>query len=120
MARSTFEEFRDEIARRSVNGPEGWALVAGFDERGYVLMLQQAKNEREPMVRVGCRYFTLKQARAHYVSRGRNCNRSMRRTAAQMLMLIGLAVQSAKTKGLIARSYKFNTTPRKASNARTR
>lgn len=117
MARDTFEAFQAERLRIDITPgwSEGrpWCLFVGFDTRRYPVFLQQAADEKEPMVRVGCRYETLKGIRKHYVPAGRNWSRRSRKSAAQMLMLIGLAVDTAKTRSLIASTVRFNTTPRK-------
>ncbi len=92
-----------------------WSILAGYDERGYAIRLQKCSDEAEPMVRAGCRYLTLKDARKHWVADWRNRAASEQRTAAQVLMLIGLAVATAKHKGLVSAKLRFNTTPRKVS-----
>lgn len=102
-------------AARINNGANGWSILAGYDERGYAIRLQKCSDEAEPMVRAGCRYLTLKDARKHWVAAWRNRAASEQRTAAQVLMLIGLAVDTAKRKGLVSAKLRFNTTPRKVS-----
>jgi hypothetical protein len=115
MANNTFEPFRDSHldAHKTTSSEQGWCICAGYDPRGYTVMLQQTKGELEPMVRVGCRYMTLREARKHYVSRGRNDNHWRRTTSRHMLALIGVAVETAKYIGCLDDRVKFNTTPRK-------
>ncbi|MGO3930835.1 hypothetical protein [Rhodopseudomonas pseudopalustris] len=108
-----YPQHRDRVSFLRIG--RNWSILAGYDMRGYAIRLQQCTDEREPMVRAGCKYLTLKEARKHWVSAGRNDTISRRRTAAQVLMLIGLAVEAAKYNGLIDGKVRFNTTPRKAS-----
>lgn len=115
MAKHTFDDFRKLVSgNRSAGGVHEWCILVGFDERGYALFLQKAADESGPMVRVGCRYATLKEIRKHYVSHDRNCGPVARRTAKQMLDLIGIAVDAAKFKGWLPSDFpRFNTAPRK-------
>lgn len=118
MSMNFWESFRnahgeETRAQRIVDARkrESWCLISGYDERGHVVMLQKCVGEEEPMVRVGCRYMTLQEVRKHYVSQNRNYN--SRRTARGMLVLIGIAVDTAVRKGWLPKDTKFNTTPRK-------
>lgn len=110
MSRDTFDNARRQNNpefRFARNDTRGWFVISGRDPRGYVVMLQQTTNEKEPMVRAGCKYKTLKAAR--------NWDNRSRRTAAQMLALIGIAVATAQRNGWLSRKIKFNTTPRKVT-----
>lgn len=112
MAKETFDDFRKALSQ--VHGHYGsWCIVGGFDERGYALTVQKSEHEKEPMVRVGCRYLTLSKARSHYVSRNRNYGVERRRTAKQMLALINVAVAAAICKRWLPNSARFNAAPRK-------
>jgi hypothetical protein len=113
MGKNTFIEHRPE--RSSGYDSRGWFIVSGHDERGYAVMVQQCRDERQPMVRVGCRYKSLKEIRAYYVSRSRNNSETDRRTAQQILSLIKIAVETVTYKGWLERKIKFNATPRKVS-----
>ncbi len=115
MAKDTFDLFRNSKSDMGwlFNSEASWCIHAGNDERGYVCVVQKAADEKQVMVRVGCRYFTLKEARTHYVSKWRNRGPSLRVTARRMLALIEIAVATAKYKGWINKSVKFNATPRK-------
>jgi len=119
MARDTFSPengYDKHLLNAGItNLGHSWSILAGYDERGYAIRLQKNRDEREPMVRAGCQYMTLKEARRHWVSAGRNYAPSVRRTSAQVLALIGIAVATAKAKGWIKSSVRFNTTPRKIS-----
>lgn len=116
MAKHTFDDFRNFATTncRTTGNAHAWCILVGFDARDYALFLQKAGDENEPMVRVGCRYATLREIRWHYVSHDRNCGPIARRTAKQMLDLIGIAVDTAKRKCLLPSDFpRFNTTPRK-------
>lgn len=131
MSRDTFAEFitkcgsktigrsfvdagePDRLFGRAPNPTRGWALFCGYDERGFAVIIQKAVNDRAIMVSVGCRWKSLGDARAHWVSVQRNRNAKDRRTAKQILLLIGIGVARAREAGWTKIS--FNSTPRKVS-----
>jgi uncharacterized protein YjbI with pentapeptide repeats len=43
-----------------------WIIQGAARSDGYFFFLQQLKDDKEPMVKAGCRYFTLAQAREHW------------------------------------------------------
>lgn len=103
----------DKLFGRRPDPSKGWSLFCGFDERGYAIFVQKAADDREIMVRAGCRWKTLKAARAHWVSASRNGNAEERRTAKQILLLISSGVTRARTSGWTKKT--FNSRPRKVT-----
>lgn len=45
-----------------------WIIQSTTRSDGYAFFLQKLTNDAEPMVKAGCRYFTLAQAKAHWES----------------------------------------------------
>lgn len=74
---------------------------------GYVIMLQWDLDLDKPMIRAGCRYYTLAQARRHWARKDHHRGRE---ACAEVLMLIGSLVRRAKSDGCLDRRYKFNET----------
>lgn len=103
----------DRLFGRSPDPSRGWAMLCGYDERGFAIVIQKAADDREIMVRAGCRWKTLKAARAHWVSACRNSNAKERRSSKQILMLIGIGLTRARDRGWTKKH--FNSTPRKVS-----
>jgi hypothetical protein len=44
-----------------------WIIQGAVRSDGYAFLLQKLKNDAEPMVKAGCRYYTLVQARDHWM-----------------------------------------------------
>ena len=45
-----------------------WIIQGQHRSDGYPFFLQRLKDDKEPMVKAGCRYFTIPQAQAHWTS----------------------------------------------------
>lgn len=43
-----------------------WIVQGGVRSDGYAFFLQKLTADKEPMVKAGCRYFTLREAQAHW------------------------------------------------------
>lgn len=130
MAKETFDAFISSVKKsankfyidpgephwlgRPPNPLRGWAIFCGYDERGYAVVVQKARDDREIMVRVGCRWKSLKKARSHWVASARNYNSEGRRTAKQILMLVSIGLTRARKEGWTKKT--FNSTPRKHSS----
>lgn len=86
-----------------------WCVFGGVDSSGYVVMLQQIGSHKRKgsglMVRIGCRFLTLAEARKHYSRKHYNPER-----ARCVLFLIYNAVAIAKSRGLLDKRFKFNAT----------
>jgi hypothetical protein len=91
------EFFDNKCARGSHR--DGWFLFVGFEQRGYPVFLQRANDERTIHVSAGCRYFTLRQAMAHW---GR---RSKGQQGKQILQLIAIGLRRAVNRGFIKRRF---------------
>ncbi len=90
--------------------PTTWILFGPFDIRGgirrYQFNLCHVKGEPGgPRVKVGCRYYTLPQAWAHWSSRKYT---GSRRTGQQALLIIKLMVLQAQILGLLKSDVKFD------------
>ncbi|VIO73853.1 pentapeptide repeat-containing protein [Bradyrhizobium ivorense] len=47
-------------------GADQWIIQGATRSDGYAFFLQKLKADKEPMVKAGCRYFTLSEAQAHW------------------------------------------------------
>ena len=47
---------------------EQWIIQGATRSDGYAFFLQKLKDDSEPMVKAGCRYFTLAQAESHWTA----------------------------------------------------
>ena len=47
---------------------EQWVIQGQHRSDGYPFFLQRLTGDKEPMVKAGCRYFTLMQAEAHWTA----------------------------------------------------
>ena len=45
---------------------EQWIIQGQTRSDGYAFFLQKLKEDTEPMIKAGCRYFTISQAQAHW------------------------------------------------------
>lgn len=96
-----------------------WCMLCGFDERGYGVYLQRTTEDvkGEPfMVVVGCRSFTLKEARSHWISARSNTGNARRRASRQILQLIAIGVERYNYKINNGKAIKFDPTPRGGRN----
>lgn len=73
MAREAYEDFLNEGSYEQYrytgdfHKPRSWALKApNAGGTTYNLIVQQDKDEKQPMVRAGCRYMTLREAKNHW------------------------------------------------------
>lgn len=73
----------------------------------YPIMLQWDRDLGKPMIRAGCKYFTLAQARQHWSNEKHHRSREAR---AEVLMLIGALVKRAQAHKLLSKRYKFDGT----------
>ena len=47
---------------------EQWIIQGATRSDGYAFFLQKLKGDSEPMIKAGCRYFTLAQAESHWTA----------------------------------------------------
>ena len=55
---------------RGANLGDQWVIQGQVRSDGYAFFLQHLTGDNEPMVKAGCRYFTLSQAQAHWEAPG--------------------------------------------------
>lgn len=99
--RSSFSYFSMRIASNVE-----WCFI-NVHSSGYTVLLQWDKRLGKPMIWAGCHYFTLAQARRHWVNEKHHRSRKAR---AEALMLIGSLVRRAQENGCLRKGYKFNET----------
>jgi hypothetical protein len=98
-----------------VRDTRGWILFGPYDIRGrsegFLFCLQRLPGQKLPRVRAGCRYFTLKQAYAHWSRKAKKGFLSGHRNEGkQALAIIRLMLLQAQAYGLISPSIKFDST----------
>lgn len=127
MAESTFDHYRNTIQRahdeyrRFYNVSKNtWAIGAPYGGgTSYAVILQKTPDEKRPMIRAGCHYFTLKQAKRHWgikAHRGHMVGKAI-------LLHIATLVAIAQANGLLDKRVKFDPTmpmPKKAPKPRAR
>ncbi|WP_293880500.1 pentapeptide repeat-containing protein, partial [Sphingomonas sp.] len=67
---------RADLSRANLSGADlscahlsgQWIIQGATRSDGYVFFLQKLKDDKEPMVKAGCRYFTLSDAEKHWVA----------------------------------------------------
>lgn len=63
-----------DLRRTNLSGAylgDQWIIQGGIRSDGYRFLLQKLTQDSEPMIKAGCRYFTLPEAREHwYQTRG--------------------------------------------------
>lgn len=112
-----------EIAPMSGSGNyikdgRGWILFGPHDvrgnhlESGYLFCLQKLPKQKEPRVRVGCRYYTLREAWDHWGFKARTGKKSARdaysltsnyNEGRQAVAIIRLMLLQAQAHGLLPR-----------------
>lgn len=99
MAHSTFRSQRDQFveidAHRVVQNSDGWAVFVGYTMRGHPVQVQRATDEKRIMVRMGCRYKSLRAAMNYWGQRAKGMR------GRQNLQLIELGLRIAERRGLI-------------------
>lgn len=113
--RLIFQDDRDQYMLDIVNGVtrkkpfvrdiRGWCLFGPMDVRGsdrkWQFMLTKLYGQKLPRVRVGCRYYTLREAWAHWGYRpGRGTTRN--NECAQAIAIIRLMLLQAQAWGLLS------------------
>jgi hypothetical protein len=100
-----------------VRDQRGWILFGPQDVREtkktWHFSLQKLKNQELPRVRVGCRYYTLKQAWSHWGKRRPGTTYTRRNHCAQAVAIIRLMLLQAHAYGLLsyyAAPLKFDST----------
>lgn len=94
MSNISFQEFKDSGHRQKGSGrylrPDGgWCIFVGFERRGFPVFVQRAKDDKQIMVKAGCRFYTLRQSMNHWGRRSRRPNGKI------VLQLIELGLKTA-------------------------
>ena len=76
-----------------------WIIQGATRSDGYSFFLQKLTTDKEPMVKAGCRYFTLAQAQKHWET-----TRKGQKLLDETREIVRCMVSLAQVRGLIARS----------------
>lgn len=104
MSNDTFQEFtlatnRSKNSNRFYAASGAWCIFVGFERRGYPVFVQRADDDKQIMVKAGCRFKTLRQSMAHWGRRSRGSN------GKEILQLIQIGLRQATREGFIKPRY---------------
>ena len=69
-----------------------WIIQGATRSDGYAFFFQKLKDDKEPMVKAGCRYFTLAEAKAHWIATRGNTPLG-RETEIIVMGMVGMAIE---------------------------
>lgn len=89
-----------------VRDTRGWILFGPYDVRGHktchLFCLQKLPGQKTPRVRVGCRYYTLRQAWMHWGVKKRGRYSTRRNECHQAIAIIRLMLLQAQAYALLS------------------